>query len=72
MKKLNSFKECVIQTANGLTYTQYFNIDWTYQLIESYMLENCHIDKDSIIEVRISSITIYKNSTTNGNTTKSC
>lgn len=72
MKNFDSFKECVIQTANGLTYTQYFNTDWTYQLIKSYMLENCHIDKESIIEVRISSITIYKNCTTNGNTPTNC
>lgn len=62
MKKFKSFKECVIVTRNGLTFTQYFNSDWTYQLIESYMLENCQIDKSLITELRISSITIYKNS----------
>lgn len=59
MKKYDSFKECIITTPTD-EYAQMFTNDWTFKDIESWMLDTYCIEKDSILTMRISNVTIYK------------
>lgn len=61
MKKYDSYKECVICTPTD-DFTQLFTHEWTFKDIESWMLDTFCIDKESILSMRISNVTIYKNS----------
>lgn len=59
MKRYDSYKECVITTPTD-EFTQIFSTDWTFSDIESWMLDTYCIEKDSILSLRISNVTLYK------------
>lgn len=61
MKKYDTYKECFILTHTS-EFSNFFTSDWTFRDIESWMLDTYCIDKDSIIELRMSNVTRYKNS----------
>lgn len=59
LKKYDSYKSCVISTAHD-EFEQMFTNDWSFTDIRKWMLDTYCIDEDSICEIRISSITLYK------------
>lgn len=59
-KRYDSFKSCLIRTAND-EYLQKFTNDWTFTEIRSWMLDTYCIEESSIVELEMSSVTIYKN-----------
>lgn len=59
MKKYDSYKECVIDTVDN-QFTQFFTDDWSYRDIEFYMFDQYDINRDSVLDIRISSVKRYK------------
>ena len=59
LKKFDSFKTCTIRTATD-NYEQTFSNEWSFTDIRLWMLDTYCIDEASIIDIRISCVTIYK------------
>jgi hypothetical protein len=59
LKKYDSYKSCVIRTASD-EFQQIFTNDWSFTDIRQWMLDTYCIDENSIIEIQISSVTLYK------------
>lgn len=59
LKKYDSYKSCFIITSND-DFQQIFTNDWSFTDIRQWMLDTYCIDENSIIEIRISSVTLYK------------
>lgn len=58
-KKFDSYKSCVIRTSHD-EFSQMFTNDWSFTDIRQWMLDTYCIDENSIIEILISSVTVYK------------
>ena len=59
LKKYDSYKLCLIKTPHD-EFKQVFSNEWSFTDIRRWMLDTYCIDEDSICEIHISSVTLYK------------